>query len=298
MHGKLLLQELRGCPIDLVPGKKVVSINPGEWTSPFEGKGFEPLGYRDFVMGDNPRQLHLPTSARRGVPTIVERVALRDFKLMVVIDVTESMRSRSKAMIQHEAAAIMLYSAWQAETTFALAARSEAGIESFGLGIGSRHFYHLFNILWGLCADFGKFRLKGARLHLRRCLPPNATLVYCSDFLDADGGIERTDELLRAVTRYDFVPVIVQDEFEYGFPVSAQASLLPCTDPETGQRDEYWVSPGTAKRIRSLHERRFAQLVERFRKRNIRPVHLSAPGVGEAQGAINDYFRRRRRRSS
>ena len=48
LDGKLLLQEIRGRPIDLVPGKKVVSINPGEWTSPFEGKGYEPFGYRDF----------------------------------------------------------------------------------------------------------------------------------------------------------------------------------------------------------------------------------------------------------
>jgi len=79
LDGKLLLQEIRGRPIDLVPGKKVVSINPGEWTSPFEGKGYEPLGYRDFQIGDNPRHVHLPTSARRGIPTIVERVALRDF---------------------------------------------------------------------------------------------------------------------------------------------------------------------------------------------------------------------------
>ncbi|MBT8098731.1 MAG: DUF58 domain-containing protein, partial [Gammaproteobacteria bacterium] len=113
MEGKRLLSEIRGRPIDLVPGRKVISVSPGEWTSPFEGKGFEPRGYRDFELGDSPRAIHLPTSARRGTPTIVERVALRDFKLMIVVDLSPSMLVRRKPVIQHEAAALLLYAAWQ-----------------------------------------------------------------------------------------------------------------------------------------------------------------------------------------
>lgn len=298
MDGKVLLAEIRGRPVDLVPGKKVISINPGEWTSPFEGKGFEPRGYRDFAMGDSPRLIHLPTSARRGVPTIVERVALRDFKLMIVVDLSPSMRVRNKLSIQHEAAATLLYAAWQAETTFALAVRTGEGIHSYGLGIGSRHFYHLFRILWSLCTDDEHFRLRGSLIHLRRCLPPNAMLLYCSDFLDAEGGLTRVPYLLRAVSRYDFIPVIVQDQLEVSFPQATHASLISFGNPETSAREDFWVSPATARRIAVLHETRFSELIAQFAKRDIRPVHLDAPGVKSVRHTLNAFFRRRRRTHS
>lgn len=298
MDGKLLLQEIRGRPIDLVPGKKVVSINPGEWTSSFEGKGYEPLGYRDFQIGDNPRQVHLPTSARRGIPTIVERVALRDFKLMIVIDLSRSMRVRRKVMIQHEAAAVMLYAAWQAETTFGLAVRTEQGVHSMGLGIGSRHFYHSYRILWSLCAPADRAAPSGSLVHLRRCLPPNAMLIYCSDFLDAGFDAAGLDQLLRAVGRYDFVPLIIQDELEYSFPSAPDASLIAFSDSKTGACEDLWVSQTSARRIAALNETRFAAIVERFRQRDIKHVHLSSPGVNTTHAAINTFFRRRRRQSA
>lgn len=298
MDGRLLLAEIRGRPIDLVPGKKVISINPGEWTSPFEGKGFEPRGYRDFVLGDSPRQIHLPTSARRGVPTIVERVALRDFKLMIIVDLSPSMRVRDKLRIQHEAAAIMLYAAWQAETTFALAVRTAEGIHSYGLGIGSRHFYHSFRILWSLCTDDEHFRLRGSTIHLRRCLPPNAMLLYCSDFLDEDGGITRVQPLLRAVTRYDFIPIVIQDQLEVSFPHSRHDSLISFGNPETAVREDFWVSKSAAERIAMIHETRYRELVAQFAKRDIKPLHLDESGVNGIRATIDTYFRRRRRLSS
>jgi uncharacterized protein (DUF58 family) len=91
-----LLHSIRGRPVTFVPGKKVVSTAPGEWTSPYEGKGYEPLGYRDFEIGDDPRRINIPATARRGELTIVERVALRDFKIMVIIDSSPSMKVREK----------------------------------------------------------------------------------------------------------------------------------------------------------------------------------------------------------
>jgi len=298
LDGKRLLAEVRGRPVDLVPGKRVVSINPGEWTSPYEGKGFEPLGYRDYEIGDNPRLIHLPTSARRGAATIVERVALRDFKMMIVVDLSSSMCVRSKPIIQHEAAAVMLYAAWQAETTFALAIISEQGVRSFGLGIGSKHFYRSYRLLWNLCAGEARSAPKGSAVHLRRCLPPNAMLVYCSDFLDARGDSAIVDKLLRTVSRYDFVPIIIQDELEYSFPSPRQASLIAMSDPQSGVSEDVWVSRRSARRIASLHESRFAALVERFRKLDIKHLHLEKPGVDTTRAVINDFFRRRRRQST
>jgi uncharacterized protein (DUF58 family) len=298
MDGKALLQEIRRCPVDFVPGRNVVSPYPGEWTSPFEGKGYEPRGFRDFEIGDNPHRIHLPASARRGKPTIVERVALRDFKLMVVVDASPSMRVREKSTIQTEVAALLLYSAWQAETTFTLALRTNEGVRSFGLGIGSRHFYHLYRILWGIFHEGEGLQTVGTRIHLSRCLPPNAMLLYCSDFLDADGNIDGLKMLMRAVRRYDFIPIVIQDALEYDFPETKYGSFIPFVNPETGAREELWVSPQTAKDISTIHASRFEDLTRTFISRGVKHLHLDVPGVKIARQAVSRFFGQRRRRKS
>jgi uncharacterized protein (DUF58 family) len=298
LDGKALLQQIRRCPVDFVPGKNVVSPYPGEWTSPFEGKGYEPRGFRDFAIGDNPHRIHLPASARRGQPTIVERVALRDFKLMVIVDASPSMRVRDKLDIQLEAAALLLYSAWQAETTFALALKTDAGVRSFGMGIGSRHFYHLYRVLWGIFHAGEGLKTVGKRIHLSRCLPPNAMLLYCSDFLDPDGGIADLQHLLRAVRRYDFIPIVVQDELEYGFPATSYGSFIPFSNPETRVREEVWISRRTAEEIRAIHEARFDELATVFGNRGVKYLHLDTAGIRKIRQAIDLFFGRRKRRKS
>src|SRR3954470_10476762 len=105
IDGQEVLRKVRASPIKFVPGRRVVSIYPGEWPSPFEGKGFEPLRFRDFEMGDDPRRIHAPSTARRGTPTVGERVALRDFRIMVAVDSSPSMMVRAKAETQFMAAA-------------------------------------------------------------------------------------------------------------------------------------------------------------------------------------------------
>lgn len=297
MDSKALLQAVRRRPVTFIPGKKVVSTLPGEWTSPYEGKGYEPLGYRDFTIGDDPRRINLPASARRGEPTIVERVALRDFKVLVVVDRSPSMRVRDKNEIQLAAAALLLYSAWQSETTFGFAVRTDEGVRSYGLGIGSRHFYHLYRELWELLTIEDR-PLKGRRMPLSRCLPPNAMLLYCSDFLEPGGEPVDAAALLRAVHRYDFIPVIIQDELEYSFPVVSGGTFLPFSNPETGSRDEAWISPATAREIRAVHEARYRQLEAGLGSRGVHAVLLDSPGVDAIGKRIDRYFGRRKGRQA
>lgn len=144
MERKRLLSEVQRRPVAFAPKRKVLSFRSGEWPSPYEGKGYEPLGCRDFQLGDDPRRISISATARRGIKTIVERVALCEFNIMVTLDASPSMKLRQKREVQTNTAALLLYSAWQAETTFGLSVRTESGLCSFGMGIGSRHFYHLY----------------------------------------------------------------------------------------------------------------------------------------------------------
>jgi uncharacterized protein (DUF58 family) len=296
LDSKKLLHQIQQRPVTFVPGKKVVSILPGEWTSPYEGKGYEPLGYRDFQLGDDPRRINLPATARRGEPTIVERVALRDFKVMVVIDISPSMKVREKWEMLIQAVALLLYSAWQSETTFGLGIKTESGLRSFGLGLGSRHFYHLYHVLWHLYTGSESRKYKGTKVPFSRCLPPNAMLLYCSDYLDGNGNIVNLGELWRAVQRYDFIPVVLQDDMEYTFPDLHASTFLPCYNPETGNKEEIWLTTEMAQDIRSSHEMRFQELVTLLKKRRANPLHLDIADVEQISRRIDSYFRKRKGR--
>ena len=297
MDSKKLLHAIRGRPVNFVPGKKVVSTAPGEWTSPYEGKGYEPLGYRDFEIGDDPRRINLPATARRGELTIVERVALRDFKVMVVVDCSPSMRVREKLETQLGVAATLLYSAWQSETTFGMAVITTKGLKSFGMGIGSRHFYYLYQKLWGIFKS-SEPRLKGTQnLPLSRCLPPNAMLLFCSDFISSEGHLIDLKALKRAIQRYDFVPIIIQDEFESSFPVLEKGTFIAFSNPETGDREDVWMSSIEATKIRTIHESRFHDLISTLGMPGTRSVHLDSPDVMESIHKMDSFFRKRGSRS-
>ncbi|NNE37903.1 MAG: DUF58 domain-containing protein [Gammaproteobacteria bacterium] len=297
MDSKALLHGIRSRPVNFVPGKKVVSTAPGEWTSPYEGKGYEPLGYRDFEIGDDPRRINIPATARRGELTIVERVALRDFKIMVIIDSSPSMMVREKLDIQIGVAASLLYSAWKSETTFGLGINTEQGIRSLGMGIGSRHFYHLYQKLWDTFEP-DKNSLKGARkLHLSRCLPPNAMMIYCSDFMQGDGSLIDLLALKRSIQRYDFIPIIIQDEFESSFPILEHGTFISFSNPETGAREDVWMSKPEAIKIQSIHEARFNNLTDVLGMPGANSIHLTSPDIKLSIKTIDNFFRRRSGRS-
>ena len=291
---KQLLLEIQRRPITFVPGKKVVSVLPGDWISPFEGKGYEPLGYRDFEIGDDPRRINLPATTSRGQPTIISRAALREFKIMVVIDDSLSMRMRQKWDIQIRLAALLLYSAWQAETSFGLGVQTRGGIRSLGLGIGSRHFYHLFRRLWSLLSAEIVPAAKGRELHLSRCLPPNAMLLYCSDFLTSDGEIVAVRSLSRAARHFDFVPIVIQDELEYSFPRLSASTFVPFVNPETGVTQEAWITPAISQAMRAAHESRFDELIVLLSRHGVRPLHLDSADLESMSRQLDQYFRSRK----
>jgi uncharacterized protein (DUF58 family) len=296
VDAKQVLRDVRRRPVKFIPAKPAVSIFPGEWPSPFEGKGFEPRRFRDFTLGDNPRHVHLPTSARRGVPTIVERVALRDVKIMVAIDLSPSMLVRQKLAIQFAATALLLYSAWKSETTFGFAVHDGGTLNSYGLGIGSRHFYRLYRQLYRILLGEGGKKPNGQNITLSGVLPSNAILFYCSDFLQADGELIELQALWKTVGRYDFIPVVVQDGLEYSFPVMPGGGFIPFANPETGRREELWISLRRADEIRQVHHNRFETLTSSLNRRGVRPIHLDTANVQEVGKRIDLFFRQRKLR--
>jgi len=257
------------------------------------------LSLQDFELGDDPRAIHLVTSVRRGTPTIVERVALRDLTIMIVLDLSPSMMVRKKFDIQMISAALLLYSAWQAETTFGLAIHDGETINSFGRSIGTRHFYKLYNKLWDLYSSEGEKRDGlGRRTHLRRSFPQSSILFYCSDLLDEKGSLVDIVHLWRQSNRYDFIPIIIQDEFEYTFPVFDSGTFLGLNNPETGSQNEIWISRKDTEEIRTINESRFQSLTDSFNKNNTFSIHIPTTDIHDITMSFIGFFEQRKRRGT
>jgi len=293
---KELLQGVRLNCIKIAPRKRVVNINPGEWTSPFEGKGFETRGFRDYALGDDPRAVHLATSVRRGVKTIVERVALRDLTVVILLDLSPSMRVREKFKIQLMTAALLIYSAWKAETTFSLAIYDGEHVNSYGPSVGARHFYKLYSLLWDIYSGLdGERSVAGRRTILRNSFIPHSIVFYCSDFLDESGDIVDAMQQWRQVYRYDFIPVVIQDEFEHSFPIISDGTFIRLENPETGRQEELWISKNDCHEIRAINEERFRRLVDFFRGKNINIIHVGNADLPKIRKDILGFFELRKR---
>ena len=299
MNRKELLQDVSINPVKIFPGRRVVSSLPGEWTSPYIGKGFETRGFRDFELGDDPRAIHLATSVRRGTDTIVERVALRDLTIMVLLDLSPSMLVREKFEIQMLTATLLLYSAWKAETTFGLAIQNGELINSYGSSIGTRHFYKLYNNLWDLYSTSGKIKNGlGRRTHISRTFPQNSMIFYCSDFIDNSGELVDIVHLWRNTRRYDFIPVVIQDEFEFTFPLITTGSFVSLENPETGGQDEVWMSEKDSVEIQNINENRYKRLCDSFNKNNTFFTHLHDANLSHIKKSFLHFFDQRKRRGS
>ena len=78
--------------IHLRLGRKVDSPFAGEYRSAFHGQGMEFEDVRPYVPGDDVRQLDWNVTARLGVPHIKQFREERELQLMLVADVSASMR--------------------------------------------------------------------------------------------------------------------------------------------------------------------------------------------------------------
>ena len=115
-------------------------------------------------------------------------------------------------------------------------------------------------------------------------------MLYLSDFLDKRGYPLDNSALSLESRRYDFIPIVIQDEFEYSFPELPGGTLLEWAGPETGTRAPLWIGEKESVRIRTLHEQRFAALQKTFADQGLHAIHVNQPSLDSIQQTLMRYF--------
>ncbi|MBI2462907.1 MAG: DUF58 domain-containing protein [Candidatus Spechtbacteria bacterium] len=284
--------------VPLVPLHPVVSILPGEWDSVYHGEGFDIDSLRDYRIGDNIRRVNPRISAKRGVQTIVDRVTLRDLTVVIYGDATASMRLRSKKVIQINAAATLLFSAYKHESSFELAFLGDWK-NHLNPRRGEQQFLSLYRRL-GSGQDKKSSKqdfLLALYQHLHRTIEPHSIVFVISDFLGLYvSGDEREKVLKQLAHRYDIIPVIVQDDLEYTFPVFDFPISFVLYDEEAERQRELWLTPEDQREIKTANEKRFTELQAAFRNAGIESIHIDDYSLGGLFGVFSNFFLSRKTR--
>ncbi|NNE38389.1 MAG: DUF58 domain-containing protein [Gammaproteobacteria bacterium] len=280
-------------PVPITPSRLATSQISGEWTSPYTGKGMDFRSHRAYQLGDDPRSINMAMSVRAKKRMVVERIATRDISVFILLDCSPSMGIRDKAMILKTIALMILYSASMMEMRVGAAILNDNGYSHLGLGMGTRHTLRMMDIIEELCDVVSTnqpldYEITPHGLHKQ--LPAGCILMYISDWLDRKGNPIQQPPFMANSRKFDLVPVIIQDEFEFSFPKLPGNSMLELGDAETGEMCPLWLDNREVEKLKRLNENRFERIQEGFHDRGLNFIHVSNPQIDLVHQSLSNYF--------
>ncbi len=267
----------------LTSRRLIHTFGEGTFRTLFHGRGIEFASLREYVPGDDIRQIDWNTTARRGVPYIKTFLEERDLSVVLAVDLSSSMDIK-----------------WDSTLRLASLITSLADIHDDRLGcIGFSDQVEFFlppaknplqpeRILHLLLARRKPFRRTAvgpALTFIRNVLKKHALLFVISDFLDRN--FERS--LLSLRPRHEVVGIHLYEPIEKELP---QKAVLECVDPETGRR---FLVDAYDRKTRNEYDtfgRQQDLLIQRaFGK--ARADLLMLPATRQAEFQLIDFLRRR-----
>jgi uncharacterized protein (DUF58 family) len=210
----------------LTARRLIHTFGEGSFRTLFYGRGIEFATLREYVPGDDIRQIEWNTTARRGTPFVKTFVEERDLSILLAVDVSSSMDVKREAMLQLASLITML------------AATHDDRIGAMGF-TNEVEFYvppqknptQPDRILHLLLSQRGQKRttsISNALSFLQRVLKKRSILFIISDFLDT----KFESRILQLSQKHEIVGIFLYDPAEAG---SLSPALIETADPETGR---------------------------------------------------------------
>ncbi len=264
--------------IQIRTSRMVNEILAGQYESVFKGQGMEFKEVRSYVPGDDVRAIDWNVTARTGSPHVKVMAEERELTVMLLVDMSGSMRfgsvSRFKNELAAELGAVVAFSAIQNNDKVGLLVFTDK-IELFvPPNKGRKHVLRVIREI--LCFEPGGAGtdIPAALHYMNNVVRRRAVVFLVSDFM-AEGC---EDALRLAAKRHDLIAVTMSDPREAELP---NAGLVALRDPETGR--EYVADTGNPRLRRAYAER--AERRMRARDEMLRRNKIDAMRV------INDHER-------
>ena len=250
------LQHIRRLQLRL--SRQVDAPFSGEYRSAFRGNGMEFEDVRAYVPGDDVRRIDWNVTARAGSPHIKEFREERELCLMLVCDVSASMRFGSegvdKRRQQARISGALAYAAIRSGDRVGML-RFADGIEQFiPPKKGRGHVWRVIQSAFDVSTEGKGTSFREAVQHLQQGLSGRMTLVFVSDFLIPEAELQ---PLRTLALRHSVHAFVVHDPLEESLP---QKGLFYLQDSESGGRTLVDVSHFAGERNIELRVERLQKL--------------------------------------
>lgn len=287
-----LLKKIR--KIEIVTNRKVNEQLAGQYHSVFKGRGMSFDEVRPYQPGDEIRFIDWNVTARSSEVFVKRFVEERELTVMLLVDVSASLRFGSNAQYKREVAAelaaLLAFSAVKNNDRVGLILFTGEVEHYVPPKKGRKHVLRLISEILAFSPKGRRTDVGAALGYLSRITQRKTISFVLSDF---QAPLESWDKALRIVARrHDVVPVIVRDAMEDELP---DLGLVLTEDLETGA--PVWVDTGS-RRVRAHYAARAKawreRLTQRFRRLKLDSITVETGG-GYVR-ALVQFFELRARR--
>ena len=275
--------------IEIRTRRLVSDVMVGQYQSVFKGQGMDFDEVREYLPGDEVRNIDWNVTARLSQPYVKQFVEERELTVMLLVDLSASGRfgsgAQTKQELAAEVAAVFAFAAQKNNDKVGLLLYTERVEKYVKPGKGQRHALRVVRDILHHTPEGRGGDLRHALHHLRRAFRRRSVMLIISDFLDP----LPVSALQQANRRHDVVAVQIVDPHEEALPALGRITL---EDAETGEVGE--INLRNAEDLAAFHKHRATEqeeLQKQFLGMNI--DHLCLRTNEPYLPAVTKFFRTR-----
>jgi uncharacterized protein (DUF58 family) len=227
-----LLKKIR--TIEIVTERLVRDRMAGQYHSVFKGSGIAFSEVREYMPGDDIRQIDWNVSARMNEPYVKLFTEEREMTVLLLVDMSASGRFGSRDQVKRELAAeiaaVLAFSAIRNNDRVGLIVFTDEVERFVPPKKGKKHVLRVISEILSFEPRSPRTRISVGLDFLGRIAQRRAVAFLVSDFLAPAAEYERS--LRVTARRHDLVPVTITDPLEEALP---PVGLVELEDPETGE---------------------------------------------------------------
>ncbi len=291
---KALLARVR--QVELRAKKKSSASTTGAWHSRYKGRGMAFSESRAFADGDDPRHVDWRATARTGELYVKQFVEERELTLLLVVDISGSMTTGSRARLRRqlaaEVSAVLALSASKNQDKVGLVAFTDVPERLVQPGKGRPHTLRVIRDVLALRPRSLKTALAPALEVAGHLVRQRSIIVVVSDFV----GVALPLDRLRALAlRHDVAVVEIRDPLDHTLP---DVGLLSVRDAESGRQT--LVDTSDARVVSAFRDRHLQTVKRRESELQRAGVDHVVVGMGDDDALLPllRFLRQRSRRMS
>ena len=223
-------------------------IFAGEYHSAFKGRGMAFSEVREYMWGDDVRNMDWNVTARMNAPYVKVFEEERELTVVLLVDVSRSgafgTKVRTKRELIAEIAAVLSFSAMLNNDKVGALLFSDKVEMFIPPKKGRTHFLHIIREIIEFSPESSGTDISEALRFLTGALKKKCTAFLLSDMLDTDpAGLPRWEDAMKvAASRHDISVIRISDPRELVLP---NVGLVNVKDSETGVSS--WVNTSSRK---------------------------------------------------